>query len=206
MTARAKPEVKGFFDEATNTISYVVKDPAGKACAIVDSVLDFDYASGRTDTHSADAVIAHVKAAGLTVEWILETHVHADHLSAAPYIQETLGGKIGIGGNIGYIVVKAVQLGRIHRHFVHPAGVAGRAVFASRRDAAQYQGLPRQPRADIGIAQRIGVAAGVQGAQIRRVFLIEKAHRGRAQIVPRQRIAVGAGAERALVGRVLRAL
>ncbi|MCC0068385.1 MAG: MBL fold metallo-hydrolase [Rhodobacteraceae bacterium] len=100
MTARAKPEVKGFFDEATNTISYVVKDPAGKACAIVDSVLDFDYASGRTDTHSADAVIAHVKAAGLTVEWILETHVHADHLSAAPYIQDRVGGKIGIGANI----------------------------------------------------------------------------------------------------------
>jgi glyoxylase-like metal-dependent hydrolase (beta-lactamase superfamily II) len=78
----------------------VVKDPAGKACAIVDSVLDFDYASGRTDTHSADAVIAHVKAAGLTVEWILETHVHADHLSAAPYIQDRVGGKIGIGANI----------------------------------------------------------------------------------------------------------
>ncbi|KAB2882765.1 MAG: MBL fold metallo-hydrolase [Albidovulum sp.] len=100
MTARARPEVTGFFDEATNTISYVVKDPAGTACAIVDSVLDFDYASGRTDTHSADAVIAHVKAVGLTVEWILETHVHADHLSAAPYIQEQVGGKIGIGANI----------------------------------------------------------------------------------------------------------
>ena len=94
------PEVDGFFDEATNTVTFVVKDPASGACAIVDSVLDFDYSSGRTDTRSADAVIAHVQKAGLTVEWILETHVHADHLSAAPYIQKELGGRIGIGANI----------------------------------------------------------------------------------------------------------
>lgn len=94
------PEVDGFFDEATNTVTFVVKDPASGACAIVDSVLDFDYSSGRTDTRSADAVIAHVQKTGLTVEWILETHVHADHLSAAPYIQQELGGRIGIGANI----------------------------------------------------------------------------------------------------------
>ncbi|MFC2967468.1 MBL fold metallo-hydrolase [Acidimangrovimonas pyrenivorans] len=93
-------DVSAFFDEATNTVSYVVKDPTSDACAIVDSVLDFDYASGRTDTRSADAVIAHVKDKGLKVEWILETHVHADHLSAAPYIQQRVGGKIGIGENI----------------------------------------------------------------------------------------------------------
>ncbi|HQU67587.1 MAG TPA: MBL fold metallo-hydrolase [Albidovulum sp.] len=97
MNTEVKPLVTGFFDEATNTVTYVVRDPGSKAAAIIDSVLDFDYSSGRTDTRSADAVIAHVKAEALDVEWILETHVHADHLSAAPYIQERIGGKIGIG-------------------------------------------------------------------------------------------------------------
>jgi len=94
------PFVKAFFDEATFTVSYVVRDPNGTACAIVDSVLDFDNASGRTDTKSADEIIAYVRDQGLTVEWILESHVHADHLSAAPYIQERVGGKIGIGDRI----------------------------------------------------------------------------------------------------------
>jgi glyoxylase-like metal-dependent hydrolase (beta-lactamase superfamily II) len=95
-----KPDVTAFFDEATFTVTFVVKDPESRACAIVDSVLDFDYASGRTDTKSADEVIAHVRDNNLDVEWILETHVHADHLSAAPYIQERIGGKIGIGDRI----------------------------------------------------------------------------------------------------------
>jgi glyoxylase-like metal-dependent hydrolase (beta-lactamase superfamily II) len=94
------PRVFPFFDEATNTITFVVAEPEGNACAVVDSVLDFDYASGRTDTRSADAVIAFIKDQGLRVEWILETHVHADHLSAAPYIQERIGGLIGIGERI----------------------------------------------------------------------------------------------------------
>lgn len=94
------PDVTAFFDDATNTISYVLRDPSGRACAIIDSVLDFDYASGRTDTRSADAVVTFVQEAELDVQWILETHVHADHLSAAPYLQEKLGGKIGIGENI----------------------------------------------------------------------------------------------------------
>ena len=94
------PIVHAFFDDATNTITYLAQDPAGRACAVVDSVLDFDYASGRTDTRSADAVIAFVRAQALEVQWILETHVHADHLSAAPYIQGELGGKIGIGARI----------------------------------------------------------------------------------------------------------
>ena len=94
------PKVTGFFDDATNTISYVVQDPQGSACAIIDSVLDFDYASGRTDTKSADAIIAFVKDNSLDVQWLLETHVHADHLSAAPYLQAALGGKIGIGDRI----------------------------------------------------------------------------------------------------------
>ncbi len=94
------PEVKGFFDEATNTISYVVKDPASKSCAIIDSVMDIDYAAGRISSESADKLIAYVEENGLQTEWILETHVHADHLSGAPYIQQKLGGKLGIGSGI----------------------------------------------------------------------------------------------------------
>lgn len=95
-----QPEVTAFFDEDTFTVTYVVRDPNSLKCAVVDSVLDFDYASGRTDTRSADAVIAFVREKGYQVEWLLETHVHADHLSAAPYIQRELGGKIAIGENI----------------------------------------------------------------------------------------------------------
>ncbi len=95
-----KPEVKAFFDEATNTISYVVKDPASNACAVVDSVMDIDYAAGRITYDHADEMIAYIEAEGLKLEWLIETHVHADHLSAAPYIQSKLGGKIGIGENI----------------------------------------------------------------------------------------------------------
>ena len=95
-----KPDVTAFFDEATNTATYLVHDPSGRACAVIDSVLDFDYASGRTDTRSADAVIACINERGYDLQWILETHVHADHLSAAPYLQKRLGGKIGIGAQI----------------------------------------------------------------------------------------------------------
>ncbi|TMV13151.1 MBL fold metallo-hydrolase [Arenibacterium halophilum] len=95
-----KPEVQAFFDEATNTISYIVKDPSSNACAIVDSVMDIDYAAGRITYDHADELIRQVQSQGLTLEWIIETHVHADHLSAAPYIQQTLGGKIGIGAKI----------------------------------------------------------------------------------------------------------
>ncbi|WP_309666797.1 MBL fold metallo-hydrolase [Tabrizicola sp.] len=96
----SSPKVQAFFDEATNTITYLVQDPHGRAAAVIDTVLDFDYASGRTDTRSADAIIAATITQGLDLQWILETHVHADHLSAAPYIQERLGGKIGIGDRI----------------------------------------------------------------------------------------------------------
>jgi len=98
-----QPLVHAFFDEATNTVSYVVRDPDGTACAIIDSVLDYDQAAGRTDTTSADAIITYVTDSGLKVAWILESHVHADHLSAAPYLQERLGGKIGIGDQITVI-------------------------------------------------------------------------------------------------------
>ena len=94
------PKVHAFFDEASNTITYLVQEPQGRACAVIDSVLDFDYASGRTDTRSADAVIEHIKDHGLDLQWVLETHVHADHLSAAPTLQQAAGGRIGIGERI----------------------------------------------------------------------------------------------------------
>jgi glyoxylase-like metal-dependent hydrolase (beta-lactamase superfamily II) len=95
-----QPHVTSFFDEPTNTVSYIVRDPSSRAAAIIDSVLDFDAASGRTSTASADVLISHVKAEQLTVEWILETHVHADHLSAAPFLRDRLGGRLGIGAEI----------------------------------------------------------------------------------------------------------
>ena len=98
-----KPDVKAFFDEATFTISYVVTDPETKTCAVIDSLLDFDQASGRTNTKSADELIAWVKAEGLTCEWIIDTHVHADHLTAAPYIKSQLGGVTAIGDQISVV-------------------------------------------------------------------------------------------------------
>lgn len=94
------PEVTAFFDPPTNTVSYVVKDPNSQSCAIMDSVMDIDYAAGRISYESADAIIQFVKDHHLKVEWLIETHAHADHLSAAPYIQGKLGGKLGIGENI----------------------------------------------------------------------------------------------------------
>ncbi|CAE7404040.1 unnamed protein product [Symbiodinium microadriaticum] len=96
----AKPEVTSFFDPATFTVSYVVKDPDSSHAAIIDSVLDYDPKSGRTSTHSADRIIAFVQARGLIIDWVLETHAHADHLTAAPYLKQTLGGKIAIGEHI----------------------------------------------------------------------------------------------------------
>ena len=95
-----KPIVTSFFDEATNTVSHVVRDPSGGACAIVDPVLDFDMSAGRTSTDSADRIAAFVAGEDLNVVWLLETHVHADHLSASPYLQEKLGGRIAIGSRI----------------------------------------------------------------------------------------------------------
>ena len=97
------PHVRAFFDEPTFTASYVVHDPATKVAAIIDSVLDFDQPSGRTSFASADAMIAYVEQEGLRVEWLLETHAHADHLSAAPYLQERLGGKLAIGAEIATV-------------------------------------------------------------------------------------------------------
>ena len=94
------PNVKGFFDSESNTVSYIVSDPATNACAVIDAVLDFNMASGTIDTKSADDIVAFVRLNGLQVEWLIETHVHADHLSAAPYLQNALGGKIGISAEI----------------------------------------------------------------------------------------------------------
>ncbi len=98
--ATPQPDVTAFFDEATNTASYVVRDPDSSACAVIDSVQDIDYAAGRLSTITADRIVAHVRKHGLKVEWVLETHVHADHLSAAPHVQEQLGGRTGIGAGI----------------------------------------------------------------------------------------------------------
>ena len=95
-----KPDVKAFFDQQSNTISYVVKDPQSEFCAVIDAVMQFDYAAGRLSYDSADKMINYISSNQLTLEWIIETHVHADHLSGAPYIQEKLGGKIGIGEHI----------------------------------------------------------------------------------------------------------
>ena len=95
-----RPEVVAFFDEPTNTISYIVKDPNSDACAVIDSVMDIDYAAGRITYDGADEIIRYIEEKGWKLEWIIETHVHADHLSAAPYIQQKLGGKLGIGENI----------------------------------------------------------------------------------------------------------
>ena len=94
------PLVEPFFDKQTNTISYVVQDPDSKSCAVVDAVMEFDYAAGRLTYIGADAIIKFITDNNLKLEWIIESHVHADHLSGAPYIQERLGGKIGIGEQI----------------------------------------------------------------------------------------------------------
>ena len=95
-----KPEVVAFFDAPTNTISYILKDPSSNSCAVIDSVMDIDYAAGRITYEGADKIIAHIKENGWKCEWLIETHVHADHLSGAPYIQSKVGGKLGIGENI----------------------------------------------------------------------------------------------------------
>ena len=95
--------IKGFFDDQTSTISYVVHDNIEKKCAVIDSVLDFDYSSGDIDYVNADKIISYVDQNKLNVEWLIETHVHADHLSASPYIQKKLGGKIGISEKISDI-------------------------------------------------------------------------------------------------------
>ena len=100
MSTTTKPDVFALYDKQTSTFSYIVKDPTSQACAVIDSVLNLDYHSGRTSYSSADEIIDHVRKHQLELVWLIETHVHADHLSAAPYIQKKLGGKLGIGAHI----------------------------------------------------------------------------------------------------------
>jgi glyoxylase-like metal-dependent hydrolase (beta-lactamase superfamily II) len=119
-----QPDVTAFFDEATNTVSYVVVDPELKKCAVIDPVLDFDSASGRTATESADLIVNFIEQNSLELEWILETHLHADHLTAAPYIKEKLGGKICIGSHI-----KAIQ-----EDFINLFNLSGVAADGSQFD------------------------------------------------------------------------
>ena len=99
----ASPSVEAFFDETTNTLSYVVSDPTSGVCAVIDSVLNLDYASGTISTEGADEILAYIERSALKLEWLLETHVHADHLSAAPYIQHALGGRIAISQAIATV-------------------------------------------------------------------------------------------------------
>ncbi|MFC5527797.1 MBL fold metallo-hydrolase [Rhodanobacter ginsengisoli] len=122
-----RPEVKAFFHASSNTFSYVVWDPVTQKAAVLDSVLDYDAASGRTGRESADALIAFVRAQELTVEWVIDTHVHADHLSAAPHVQSILGGKLGIGEH-----VRAVQ---------ESFGTLFNAGSEFRRDGSQFDHL-----------------------------------------------------------------
>jgi glyoxylase-like metal-dependent hydrolase (beta-lactamase superfamily II) len=100
MNTTTSLHIEGFFDEVTSTVSYIALDPVTKQCALVDSVLDYDPKSGRTSHASADRLIKRVRELGASVQWLLETHVHADHLSAAPYLKQALGGRIGIGQHI----------------------------------------------------------------------------------------------------------
>ncbi|SMX21925.1 MBL fold metallo-hydrolase [Boseongicola aestuarii] len=111
------PKVKAFFDEATFTVSYVVQDPDSKSCAIIDSVLDFDPKSGRTNTESADAIISYVQDNDLEVEWLLETHAHADHLSAAPYIKGKVGGTTAVGAHIKEVQDVFAKLFNVEKGF-----------------------------------------------------------------------------------------
>ncbi|MEM7360388.1 MAG: MBL fold metallo-hydrolase [Pseudomonadota bacterium] len=110
MTNPENPEVKAFFDHDSNTYSYVVKDPSSKACAVIDSVLDFDYAAGGVHYQSADTIIKYIEDQDLELELLLETHIHADHLSAAPYIQQRLGGKIAISK---YVITIQQEFGKL---------------------------------------------------------------------------------------------
>ena len=114
--SQPKLVVKGFFDEPTFTASHVAYDPATKRGAIIDSVLDYDPASGRTSTASADQLIAFVRQEGLTIDWLLETHAHADHISAAPYLKEKLGGKVRWRAAAGGRVVDLTRAGLGVRH------------------------------------------------------------------------------------------
>lgn len=115
---KLKPTVAEFFDQDTNTFSYVVTDPSTKSCAIIDSLLDFDYASGGITHRSANKIIDYVHENNLKLEWIIDTHVHADHISASHYLKNQLGGKIGIGVNITQVQETFAKVFNLGREFV----------------------------------------------------------------------------------------
>ena len=119
MTMAAKPTIRAFFDEPTNTVSYLVWDPGSKEGAVIDPVLDYDHRSGKATVRSADAILAAANAEGISIGWVLETHAHADHLSGAPYIKLKTGAKVGIGAHI-----RDVQ--RIFRPVFNATDVSGR--------------------------------------------------------------------------------
>lgn len=129
------PAVTSFFDEATNNVSHVVADPETGQCAIIDSLLDFDQAAGRTSTHSADAIIAHIETAGLSVAWIIDTHIHADHLSAGQYLKARLGGKLGIGEHIAEVQTVFGKLFNVEEGFQFDGGQFDHLF----RDGERYQ-------------------------------------------------------------------
>lgn len=112
------PHIQPFFDAGTGTVSYVVSDPATRAAAIIDPVLDYDFKSGETGTRSADEMLAYLGREGLKVDWILETHAHADHLSAARYLQERVGGRVAIGENITKVQEVFRKLYNLERTFL----------------------------------------------------------------------------------------
>ena len=114
----ASTSIQAFFDEQTHTVSYVVSDPAGKSAAVIDPVLDFDFKSGRTATESADRILAYLAEHGLKVDWILETHAHADHLSGARYLQEKVGGRIAIGEKIREVQATFKKIYNLERGFL----------------------------------------------------------------------------------------
>src|SRR5215470_18161971 len=99
-TMAAKPMIQAFFDESTNTVSYLVADPVTRQAAVIDSVLDYDHKSGEVDTRSVEGILQSASEQGFAIVWALETHAHADHLSAAPYVKAKTGAKIGIGEHI----------------------------------------------------------------------------------------------------------
>jgi glyoxylase-like metal-dependent hydrolase (beta-lactamase superfamily II) len=112
------PEIAAFFDPATSTYSYVVSDPASRRCAIIDAVLDYDAAAGRTSADGAARLVEHVREQGLQVDWLLETHVHADHLSAAAYLKADLGGQLAIGAGITAVQATFARLFNTNAEFV----------------------------------------------------------------------------------------
>jgi len=112
-----QPKVVPFFDDDSNTFSYVVSDPTSSSCAIIDSVLEFDMANGNVDRVGADSIIRYVEKEGLKVEWIIETHVHADHLTAAPYLKNRLGGKIAIGEKVALVQETFGRIFNVEKEF-----------------------------------------------------------------------------------------